>query len=153
MRGCLTIVLLGALVAGCGTRGSTAVTSRVNRCADRLLSRSTPSGGSKHQARRYVIRTYCAPFDDKGWVYEDGALSIAAQNWLDKGGVCASGTAGEPTRTVPCEQTAADKTRTIDCALLHHVRRAQVVRYVARLERNADVQCDDGTPVAQLGVP
>ena len=150
MRGCLTIVFLAALLAGCGTSaGEKSDSARINKCADRLTSKT-----SVQQARRYVIDTYCAPFERNGWVYEDGALSIAAQNWLDNGGQCATGSEGEPTRTVPCEQTNRDTTtRIIDCALLHDVRRTEVVAYVAELRRNADVRCDDGTRLDELGVP
>ncbi|MGZ8707320.1 MAG: hypothetical protein ACXW0R_08050, partial [Gaiellaceae bacterium] len=118
------------------------------------LSRSTTSGGSEQQVRRYIKDTYCVPFEQNGWVYEDGALSIAAQEWLDSGGECATGSDTEPTRTVPCEQANGDTaTRIIDCALLHHVRRAEVMTYVAELQRDGDVQCDDGTPLEELGVP
>ena len=167
MRACLPIVLLAAALAGCGTSGgeqrdgamsterdSTAAAARINKCADRLLSRSATSGGSEQQVRRYAIDTYCAPFEQNGWVYEDGALSIAAQKWLDNGGKCATSSETEPTRTVPCERTNRDATtRIIDCALLHHVRRTEVMAYVAELQRDGDVHCDDGTPLEELGVP
>ena len=94
------------------------------------------------EARAYVRRTYCEPFESRGWVYDDGALSIDAQTWLAEGGSeqCAS-EAGP----VPCPES-----RTIDCAMLHHVRRSEVRDYLAR---RPDVACDDGTPVEQLGVP
>lgn len=167
MRACLTIVLFAAVLAGCGTRGgeqrdggmstgrdSTAAAAHINKCVDRLLSRSTTSGGSEQQVRRYAKNTYCAPFEQNGWVYEDGALSIAAQKWLDNGGQCATGSDTEPTRTVPCEQTNRDAaSRIIDCALLHHVRRTEVMAYVAELQQDGDVRCDDGTPLEELGVP
>ena len=120
------------------------------------------SGGSEQQVRRYARDTYCAPFEQNGWVYEDGALSIATQNWLDNGGACATQGAvtgearsdGEPARTIPCEQTSGDTTtRIVECALLHHVRRTEVMAYVAKLQRDNDVYCDDGTPLEELGVP
>jgi hypothetical protein len=136
----LPIVLITVFLAACGTSGG--ATSRIDKCADRLLSRSATSG---EQARRYAIDTYCAPFERNGWVYDDGALSIAAQHWLDNGGTCATAAAGAPTRTVPCEETT---TGIIDCALLHHVRRAEVEAYLA----GRHVQCDDGTPLENLGV-
>ncbi len=175
MRAFLAIVLFAAVQAGCGTSGgeqrdgatstereSIAAAARINKCVDRLLSRSTTSGASEQQVRRYARDTYCAPFEQNGWVYEDGALSIAAQNWLDNGGECATqgavtgeaGSGSEPTRTVPCEQANGDAaTRIIDCALLHHVRRTEVMAYVAELQRDGDVHCDDGTPLEELGVP
>ena len=175
MRASLAIVFFAAVLAGCGTSGgeqrdgvtsterdSTAAAAHINKCVDRLLSRSTTGGGSEEQVRRYIKDTYCAPFEQNGWVYEDGALSIAAQRWLDNGGTCersaattaattsgSSGSDREPTLTVPCEQT----TRIIECALLHHVRRTEVMAYVAELQRDRDVHCDDGTPLEELGVP
>ena len=167
MRACLTIVLLAAALAGCGTSGgeqrdgatsperdARAATARINKCVDRLLSRSTTSGGNEQQVRRYAKDTYCAPFEQNGWVYADGALSIAAQKWLDNGGKCATASEGTPTRTVPCEQmNRGTATRIIDCALLHVVRRTEVVAYLAELQRHGDVHCDDGTPLDKLGVP
>ena len=167
MRASLPIVLLVAVVAGCGTSNgeqhdgaassganASSGAAHVSKCVDRLLSTSRASGGSEQQVRRYVRDTYCALFERNGWVYGDGALSIAAQKWLDKGGSCATGSNSEPTRTVPCQQTnPGTGTRIIDCALLHHIRRSEVIAYVAGLRRDGDVQCDDGTPVDELGVP
>ena len=166
MRASLAIVLLAAVVAGCGngsgerrdgaassgTNASSAA-ARISKCVDRLLS-TRASGGSEQQVRRYIRNTYCASFEQNGWVYGDGALSIAAQEWLDKGGSCATGSNGEPTHTVPCEPTnPGTGTRVIDCALLHHTRRSEVIAYVANLRRDGEVQCDDGTPLDTLGVP
>jgi hypothetical protein len=146
----LPIVVFVALLAACGTSSSSpndAASSRIDKCADRLLSRA--SGGSTQQARRYAIDTYCAPFERNGWVYDDGALSIAAQHWLDNGERCATAATGQPARTVPCDElNRAAGTQVIDCALLHHVRRAEVRAYLA----GRHVQCDDGTPLDDLGV-
>jgi hypothetical protein len=165
MRVLLAIFLLAIVLAGCGTGGGgqrggatsterDSTATRINKCVDRLLSRSTTSGGSEQQVRRYVKDTYCAPFAQNGWVYEDGALSIAAQKWLDNGGKCATASEGKPARPVPCEQTNRGiATRSIDCALLHVVRRTEVVAYLAKLQRGGDVHCDDGTPLEELGVP
>lgn len=167
MRTSLAIVFFAAVLAGCGASGgeqrdgatstdrdSTVAAARINKCIDRLMSRSTTSGGTEQQVRRYIRGTYCAPFEQNGWVYEDGALSIAAQRWLDNGGRCAAAGDTEPMRTVPCEQTnGPEATRIIDCALLHDVRRTEVMAYVAELQRNGDVHCDDGTPLDALGVP
>jgi hypothetical protein len=131
-------------LAGCGSESSDE--SRVGRCTERLLSGA--EGESTNEARDYVRRTYCAPFESRGWVYEDGALSIDAQKWLEEGGseVCETAGEGGESVTVPCEES-----RTLDCAMLRHVRRSEVRKYVAELRR--DVECDDGTPFEQLGVP
>ena len=106
--------------------------------------------------RRYAKNTYCAPFEQKGWVYDDGALSIAAQTWLDNGEECETEVAVTgaeesdrgPTQTIPCLQT-----NSIDCAFLHHVRQTEVMAYIAERQRDGDVHCDDGTPLEELGVP
>ena len=167
MRAPLAIVLVVAVVAGCGTStgverdgaassgaNASSAAAHISKCVDRLLTTSRASGGSEQQVRRYVRDTYCALFERNGWVYGDGALSIAVQKWLEKGGSCATGSSGEPTHTVPCSQTNPGKgTRVIDCALLHHVRRSEVIAYVANLRRDDEVQCDDGTPLDELGVP
>jgi hypothetical protein len=141
----VTAALVVLTVAGCGSESSDQ--SRVERCTERLLSRG--EGEATDEARAYVRRTYCGPFERRGWVYEDGALSIDTQKWLDEGGmeVCETAGAGGQSVTVPCE----DESPTINCAMLHHVRRSEVREYVAQLPR--DVECDDGTPVEQLGVP
>jgi hypothetical protein len=153
MRACLTIVLLAALLAGCagepGSRSTPTAAVRIDKCADRLLSRAA-SGVDRQQARRYAIDTYCGPFERKGWVYDDGALSIAAQNWLDKGGVCATSSTTGRTQTIPCDQVNGGM---IDCALLHHVRKAEATAYIATLQKDGAVRCDDGTPLDELGVP
>jgi hypothetical protein len=154
MRASLAIVLFGAILAGCGTSDSEQRDARISKCVDRALRHATTSGGNEQQARRYIKDTYCARFERNGWVYEDGALSIAAQTWLDDGGRCATASAGKPARTVPCEKANRDTaTGTIDCALLHDVRRTEVIAYVAELQREGDVQCDDGTSLEELGVP
>ena len=106
--------------------------------------------------RRSAKDAYCAPFERNGWIYEDGALSIAVQRWLDNAGTrrCSAGGAGDPPQAVPCEQLDRLVTpRTIDCALLHHVRRMEAVAYLAKLPRDGAVRCDDETPLRELGVP
>lgn len=135
-----TLVATALLVALAGCASGAGGEPRVDRCVERLLA----DADATTEARRYARKTYCEPFASRGWVYEDGALSIGAQRWLEEGGSeqCAS----ENAATVPCEDS-----RVIDCALLHHVRRSEVRDYVARLRD--DVECDDGTPVEQLGVP
>jgi hypothetical protein len=154
VRASLVIGLFAAVLAGCGTSGSALPDAHVNKCVDRLLVRAETSGGSVQQLRRYTKGTYCARFAQNGWVYDDGALSIAAQKWLDNAGTCTKISSDEPAHEVPCEKANREPaTGTIDCALLHNVRRAEVVTYVAELERDGDVQCDDGTPLDELGVP
>lgn len=136
-----TLVAAALLVApaGCGT--SAGESSRTDLCIDRLLA----GADATSEARAYVRRTYCERFVSRGWVYEDGALAIGAQNWLAEGGSEQCGSEG--VGTVPC----VDESRIIDCALLRHVRRSEAQDYLATLGR--DVECDDGTPVNQLGVP
>jgi hypothetical protein len=108
---------------------------------------------SKEIARRYIRRTYCARFEGEGWVYEDGALSIAAQTWLDHAGTCTTSKAGEPAKTVPCEPERRGGERIIECALLRVIRRNEVHDYIEQLRRKGPVACDDGTPISELGVP
>ena len=100
--------------------------------------------------RHYVSVTYCDRFARNGWVYADGALSIAAQRWLLRGGRCATATPGGTAKTVPCESLRSPG-EPIECAMLHHVRKSEVRTYVAGLPR--DTRCDDGTPLDALGVP
>jgi hypothetical protein len=109
--------------------------------------------GTSDQARRYVRDTYCARFDESGWVYADGALSIEAQKWLDAGATCAAGNEGDPVTTVPCTTTEAAGTQVLDCALLHIVRRSEVRDYIDRLKTSSPVECDDGTALDDLGIP
>jgi hypothetical protein len=104
---------------------------------------------SEEAVRRYAEDTYCGEFERNGWIYEDGALSIAIQKWLKEGGTCETASPGKPPRTIPCEEAGP-----IDCALLHHVRRSEVTDYIEELRRRVGaVECDDGTPVQELGVP
>ncbi len=163
----LAVLILCATVSACGSgssglrdetpssaRLSPAAASRIERCVDRLLRNTTrQNAADKEAARRYARKTYCARFEEKGWVYEDGAVSIAAQAWLDQGATCVRGGEGEPTRTVPCEVDRSGGVQTLDCALLHIVRRSEVREYVDRLETNGAVKCDDGTALGKLGVP
>jgi len=141
----LVATALLAVLAGCGS--DTGAESRVDRCVERLLSNAKVD--PTDEARAYVHRTYCGPFASRGWVYGDGALAIGAQTWLEESGSEECATAGEDGQsvTIPCE----DRSRTIDCAMLRHVRRSEVRAYVA--QPRDDVECDDGTPVEQLGVP
>jgi len=112
--------------------------------------------------RRYTESTYCARFAERGWVYDDGALSIDAYTSLAEGGEEECGEAesesapGEepaaPGRTVPCDEVGAGEDETIDCALLRHVRKSEVRAYLDELQRSGRaVACDDGTALADLG--
>ncbi|HVD09916.1 MAG TPA: hypothetical protein VNB88_04645 [Gaiellaceae bacterium] len=157
MRPRMAIVALAAVLAGCGTTGAeqgdvagSTGNARIDKCVELLLSRSA-SDVNEQEVRAYARDTYCERFERNGWIYDDGALRIAAQDWLDHGGTeeCVTGENGEPAQTVPCDPDGG----IIDCALLHLVRRAEVRAYVAELQRDGQVQCDDGTPLAELGVP
>jgi hypothetical protein len=147
-RGLLAAAVL-ALVAACGSGSED---TRVERCVDRLLTSAASDPRTDDGARDYVRRTYCERFARNGWIYDDGALAIGAQEWLDEGGTCAAGSEDEPTRTVPCE--GLERTDPIlDCALLHHIRKSEVRAYLEELDRTVPARCDDGTPLDELGVP
>jgi hypothetical protein len=156
----LAVLILGATLSACGSDRSPrsnvtssnapVAASRIERCVDRLLRQATTQTAAGEEAvRRYARTTYCARFEENGWIYEDGAVSIAAQTWLDNGATCARSSEGQPARTVPCE---VDRTA-LDCALLRIVRRSQVRKYIHRLETNGAVKCADGTALDKLGVP
>ena len=161
------VLILAATVSACSSgnggrrpetpssvQTSSAANSRVERCVDLLLRHArTQDVPDKEIARRYVRKTYCARFDEKGWVYDDGALRVAAQTWLEHGGMCAAGGAGEPTRTVPCEPERRGGVRILDCALLGVIRRSEVTDYIEQLRTKGPVECDDGTAISELGVP
>jgi hypothetical protein len=103
------------------------------------------------EVRRYVKRTYCEPFDKRGWVHTNGTLSIDAYRYTKSSGTCAAASPGQPTQTVPCEALEARGPLFLDCAILHLVPRMEVRPYVARLQRNREVRCDDDTPISDLG--
>jgi hypothetical protein len=111
------------------------------------------SGATDAQLRRYVLDAYCSRFAREEWVYADGALSIDAQLWLVSGGQeqCRMIDPAGRTTTTPCVHTEVP--RVIDCGMLHYVRRSEVRAYTATLENQANVTCDDHTPLAKLGVP
>ena len=123
---------------------------RVELCVDRLLSRSD-AGAQDARARRYVEMTYCRPFAVRGWVNDDGTVSIDAHRWVVSAGTaeCAVAEAGKPAPTVDCDTFPRDEM--LDCALLHHVRKDEVRAYLDALPYK--VRCDDGTPLDELGVP
>ena len=43
--------------------------------------------------------------------------------------------------------------RTLDCALLHVVRRSEVKDYIKRMRSHGVVECDDGSALDELGIP
>jgi hypothetical protein len=155
----VAIALVVLTLAGCGSDSGEARGDqpRVERCVDRLLQGVRPedlASTGTDEARRYVRVTYCARFESRGWVYDDGALSIAAHRWLEGSGSEECGTVREDgqSETVPCEELEPPEgPKLIDCAILRHVRRSEVRHYLAELR--PDVECDNGTPVEQLGVP
>jgi hypothetical protein len=146
-----------AVVPACGWGGGSGgenrvAAPRVERCVDRFVERARPEGQTD-EGRRYVEKTYCRPFDRRGWVHEDGTLAIDAHVALTKGGSCATAEAGQPAETVPCDQLhQLEDVVTLDCAVLHLVRREDVRRYIDKLKRTRRVACDDGTPLDKLGV-
>ena len=152
MRVFLALALLSAALSACGSSGEARggpASARVERCVDRLLESATTESTSQEGLRRYARDTYCARFERRGWVYDDGALKIDAQRWLEQGATCAAQASGEPAETVPCELVGPR----LDCALLRHVRRSEVAAYLEQLQRAGPVECDDGTPLDELGVP
>jgi hypothetical protein len=162
----LALLIFVASVSACGSgnggmhdtessaRSPSSRTSRIDRCVDRLLQGTAArDGASKEAARRYARKTYCARFEQKGWIYKDGALSIATQTWLENGAKCASASEGQIARTVPCAAERSGGVLILDCALLRIVRRSEVRDYVDRLEKTGPVKCDDGTALDELGVP
>ena len=162
MRVTYALVLFAVFLSACGSvdnQGEGAASTstgggRVERCVDRLMEHAPGvDAGTSDQARRYVRDTYCVRFDEDGWVYADGALSIEVQKWLDAGATCAAGDAGGSVTTVPCTTTEAAGTQVLDCALLHIVRRSEVRDYIDRLKMSSPVECDDGTALDDLGIP
>ena len=162
----LAFAVLAVVLAGCGARDDDAIggpptdtasaAARVQTCTDRFVERVHGEGDDidEEQLRWYVETTYCSRFAERGWVYEDGSLSIAAHEWAEDGGeeACVRITETGEETTIPCEDFAADPE--IDCALLHHVRQSEVREYVEELRREErEVECDDGTPLDELGVP
>jgi len=164
------LVVLG--LAGCGQGGeqsksagaatdASPAAARIEKCVERFLLRVALESGartSEHELRRYVETTYCERFESHGWVHDDGALSIGAQEWLETAGSeqCATATAGpgQASRTIPCEELRSrDAPRRIDCALLHHVRKSEVREYLENLRSQNELECDDGTPLEELGAP
>jgi hypothetical protein len=129
--------------------------ARVERCTDRLLERADlaqASPAKRAATRRYVETTYCTRFESRGWVYDDGALAIDAHLALVTGGACAVGGPDGSARRVPCDEVdRGHGPQQLECAILHHVPRSEVRTYVRELRRDGAVECDDGTPLDELG--
>lgn len=145
--------LLAASLAGCG-QNEASPAERVERCVDRLVESIPPTEGtSEDELRQYVELAYCGQFEQSGLVYDDGALEIGAQEWLDRSGTEECATAGSEgsSTTIPCEERQGG--RTIECALLRHVRKREAQEYLDDLRARGEIECDDGTPLAELGVP
>lgn len=171
MRSRIAAAVVALTVAGCGgtsdgsggkpratAERTAAPRSLVEKCTERVLERIPQA--ERQAARHYVEATYCSRFAERGWVYDDGALSIEAHKWLEAGGKeeciepVAEGEPAKPARTVPCEKFDEQGKVIRDCALLHYVRRNEVEHYIAELRRrHGDVECEDGTPLSGLGAP
>ena len=138
-------------MAGCGRDGETvSAGDRVERCVERFVERTQPRAEIGEDALRgYVERAYCRPFSERGWVQEDGSLTIDVVTAGASDHVCAEAEGEGPAKTVPCDEMR-EGAEPLDCALLHLVRRSEVEEYMRALEE--PVVCDDGTPVDELGV-
>jgi hypothetical protein len=139
------VAIVAVLVlAGCGSdKKATSDDMRVERCV-KLMS------GGDSGLRTYVETAYCKPFAARGWVHDDGTLSIKAQiEGVSSSCVEASGTPGGQTTTLPCKPDAAMSP--LDCGLLRFVQREEVQAYIRDLQRSHKVTCDDGTPLNDLG--
>jgi hypothetical protein len=141
--------------AGVGVEGSSDATSRIERCVERFLERAASDGLAEADVRRYIESSYCSRFEQEGWIYDDGTLSIAAHVAFVESGSseeCVTAEVGEATETVPCEELGgANGPLLLDCAILHVVRRGEVREYVGEVARSREVSCDDGTPLERLG--
>jgi hypothetical protein len=162
VRFSLALLILVAALSACGSSSSKrhdqtptsassspAAASRIKRCVGLLLRNATLTAANTAAAHRYVRNTYCARFENRGWVYEDGALSISAEIWLR----CRASTRGEPSQNVSCATDQVGGVQTLDCALLHDVRRNEVRAYLDLLQKTGPVKCDDGAALEDLGVP
>jgi hypothetical protein len=158
MTRALLVVLGGLVVAGCSFGDDPSASERVERCVERLVQRADTEQLTPERRpflERYARETYCARFERRGWVYEDGTLSIASYRWAMGGGESECVVAAEPGGPpvgAPCpdaERVAEDPM--LDCALLHHVPQEQVQAYLGTLPRRDELVCDDETPLAELG--
>ena len=85
MRSLAGLLICAAALTACGSHGSRHAgpappsNSRVERCIDRLVTGTRTASVGRELVRRYVRDTYCNRFQQKGWIYRDGALKLAAQ--------------------------------------------------------------------------
>jgi hypothetical protein len=153
------LLICAATLTACDSHGSRHAgpaqpsTRRVERCVDRLIAANNSRSAGRELVRRYTRDTYCNRFQQKGWIYRDGALKLAAQLWLQNGGTCAEGVAGQPAKVVPCKLERRGGVLTLDCAMLRVVRRSEVRSYLRRLQAGGPVVCESGIPLARLGIP
>ena len=116
-----------------------------------MLTRALETNASLEQQRseteRYLRRTYCDRFAKNGWVYADGTLALDAYRWAEQGHSCVTARPGQVEAPRGCDARASS---TLDCALLHHVRRSEVQAFVATLPKPRPA-CDDRTPLGDLG--
>ena len=158
VRSLAALLICAAALTACGSHGSRHAgpappsNSRVERCIDRLLAGTNAASAGRELVRRYTRDTYCNRFQQKGWIYRDGALKLAAQLWLQNG-TCAEGVAGQPAKVVPCKLERSGGVLTVDCGLLRVVRRSEVRSYLRGLQAGGLVVCDSGIPLARLGIP
>ena len=158
VRSLASLLICAATLTACGSHGSRHAgpappsDSRVERCIDRLLAGTNAASAGRELVRRYTRDTYCNRFQQKGWIYRDGALKLAAQVWLQNG-TCAEGVAGQPAKVVPCKLERHGGVLTLDCGLLRVVRRSEVRSYLRGLQAGGPVVCDSGIPLARLGIP
>jgi hypothetical protein len=156
----LAVLLIGAeTLTACGSHAVRHVSpgpptnSRVERCVDRLVAGSYAPAAGKEQVRHYIRDAYCQPFEQRGWVFDDGALKLAAHLSVQNGGSCAEGVAGQPAKVVPCKlERSGNGVLTIDRGLLRFVRRSEVRTYLRRLQASGPVACEEGIPLTKLGV-
>ena len=107
--------------------------------------------------------SYCSRFAERGWVYDGGTLSIEAFKWIHQGSEeeCAEeeavpeGEPPKPARAVPCEElgVAAGRrsSRIVRRSSMFDEARFEYIEELRR--RHGDVECEDGTPLAELGAP
>jgi hypothetical protein len=153
MRPRIALAAILLVVAGCGSGEDASVdaaAARVERCVERFLERTDSAELPEADLRRYVESVYCVPFERKGWIYDDGTLSIAAHAESESEECVQAESDGE-TETVPCEEPDGGGPLVLDCAILHLVRRDEVQEYVRQLEQSREVSCDDGTALDRLG--
>lgn len=132
--------------------GSAASERRIAKCTERMVRRVDLARNptlSESVARQYVERSYCEPFDKRGWIYPDGTFKLAA--YL-RSYSCAMGEPGQASHRAPCKSLDNRAgTVLLDCGFLRFVRKSDAQRYIASLTRPSAVKCDNGMPLAHVG--